>query len=304
MRPHDSAHSSILLDGDYLYANTSNGLTGRHDRVDKPEAPSLVAVEKASGRLVAVDGAGIGPRIFHSTWSSPALGVVAGRRLVFFCGGDGVVYAFDALDAEQAATASPDGLANKLNLVWRFDCDPTAPKENVHEYIRNRRESPSNIKSMPVFHEGRLYVTVGGDIWWGKRQAWLKCIDAGGEGDITATNLVWSYPLGPHCCSTPAISQGLVYVADCGGQVHCVDAATGKACWVHQAGRDIWASTLVADGKVYIGTRRGDFWILAAGGEKRVIGSVRLDGPVHGTATAAGGVLYVASMERLYAIGR
>ncbi|MDD4269128.1 MAG: PQQ-binding-like beta-propeller repeat protein [Thermoguttaceae bacterium] len=304
VRPHDSAHSSILLDGDYLYANTSNGLTGRHDRVDKPEAPSLVAVEKASGRLVAVDGAGIGPRIFHSTWSSPALGVVAGRRLVFFCGGDGVVYAFDALDAEQAATASPDGLANKLNLVWRFDCDPTAPKENVHEYIRNRRESPSNIKSMPVFHEGRLYVTVGGDIWWGKRQAWLKCIDAGGEGDITATNLVWSYPLGPHCCSTPAISQGLVYVADCGGQVHCVDAATGKACWVHQADRDIWASTLVADGKVYIGTRRGDFWILAAGGEKRVIGSVRLDGPVHGTATAAGGVLYVASMERLYAIGR
>ncbi len=100
-------------------------------------------------------------------------------------------------------------------------------------------------------------MTVGGDIWWGKDESWLKCIDASGVGDITATNLVWSYPLGPHCCSTPSISEGLVYVADCGGAVHCVDAATGKACWVHQAGGDIWASTLVADGKVYIGTAAG-----------------------------------------------
>ena len=42
---------------------------------------------------------------------------------------------------------------------WRFDCDPAAPKENVSDYMGNRDESPSNIKSMPVFHDGRVYVT-------------------------------------------------------------------------------------------------------------------------------------------------
>ena len=88
-----------------------------------------------------------------------------------------------------------------------------------------------------------------------------------------------------------SIHDGLAYVADCAGNVHCVDVQTGQALWVHDAGNEIWASTLVADGKVFAGTRRGDFWILATGKEKRVLRSVRLDSPVHGTAVAANGTL-------------
>ena len=305
VRPHDSAHCSILLDGPYLYVNTSNGLTSKHDGVDKPEAPSLVVVDKATGRLVARDREGIGPRIFHSTWSSPSLGEVNGRRLIFFGGGDGVCYAFDA-QPEPSASAEGAGPSTRrvdsLRRVWRFDCDPSAPKEDVHRYIRNRRQSPSDIKSMPVFHDGRVYVTAGGDIWWGKRQAWLKCIDATATGDVTESGLLWSYPLERHCCSTPSVHDGLVYVADCGGKVHCVDADTGRPHWVHDAGREIWASTLVTDGKVYIGTRRGDFWVLAAGKQKRVLSSIRLDDPVISTPVAANGTLYVGTMTRLYAL--
>ena len=300
VRPHDSAHCSILPDGQYLYVNTSNGLNSRHDGVDKPEAPSLVVVDKATGRLVAREREGISRRIFHSTWSSPALGEVGGRRLVFFGGGDGVCYAFDALaPRENSPAAAP---VESLRCAWRFDCDPTAPKENIHRYIRNRRESPSNIKSMPVFDNGRLYVTVGGDVWWGKNQAWLQCIDAARTGDVTQGGLLWSYPLDRHCCSTPSIHDNLVYAADCGGKLHCVDALTGRPYWVHDAGGEIWASTLVADGKVYIGTRRGDFWVLAAGQQKRVLSSIRLDDPVISTPVAANGTLYVGTMTRLYAL--
>lgn len=297
VRPHDSSHCSILLDGPYLYVNTSNGLNSKHTGVDKPEAPSLVVVDKATGRLVARDREAIGPRIFHCTWSSPALGEVDGRRLVFFCGGDGVCYAFDAYKPGE-----PAGKLGSLQRVWRFDCDPTAPKENVHRYIRNRRESPSNIKSMPVFHDGLLYVTLGGDIWWGKHQAWLKCFRARGAGDITQSALLWSYPVERHCCSTPAVQDGLAYVADCGGKVHCVDAQTGRPCWVHDVRGETWASTLVADGKVYVGTRKGDFWVLAAGREKRVLSSVRLEDAIYSTTVAANGTLYVATMTRLYAL--
>ncbi len=295
VRPHDAAHSSMLIDGPFLYLNTSNGLTSKHDGVERPEAPSLIVLTKDRGEFVAQDGERIGPRIFHSTWSSPALAEIDGRRLILFCGGDGVVYSFRALSEVPASRVF-------LERVWRFDCDPEAPKENVHRYIRNRRVSPSNIKSMPVFHQGRVYVTVGGDIWWGKHQSWLKCIDATKTGDITREGLVWSYDLGRHCCSTPAVHEGLVYVADCDGKVHCVDAETGQAHWVHDAGGEIWASTLVADGKVYIGTRRGDFWVLAAGKQKRVLSSVRLDSAIHASPVAANGTLYVATMTRLYAI--
>jgi outer membrane protein assembly factor BamB len=296
---HDSAHSSILLHEQFLYINTSNGLDTNHEYVFSPNAPSLIVLDKITGRLVAQEDEKISTRIFHSTWSSPALGQVNGRALVFFCGGDGVCYAFEALQSAPETAA-----VQKLKEIWRFDCDPAAPKENIHQYIRNRRESPSNIKSMPVFHGNRVYVTVGGDIWWGKHEAWLKCIDATKTGNITDHGEVWSYPLERHCCSTPAVYDGLVFVADCGRQVHCVDADTGRPYWTHEAEGEIWGSTLVADGKVYIGTRRRDFWVLAASRNKRVISSIELDSPMDSTPVVANSVLYIATMKKLYAVKR
>ena len=293
IRPHDSAHSSILLHGQYLYLNTGNGLNNTHTGIPRPDAPSLIVVDKATGRLVARDTERIGPRIFHASWSSPALGEVAGKALIFFGGGDGVCYAFEALKPSPPP-AAPAG----LKKVWSFDCDPSAPKKNVHKYIRNRTEGPSIIKGMPVHHAGRTYVAATGDIWWGKRQSSLKCIDAAKGTEI------WSYALNRHCCSTPAIDAGLVYIPDSGRVVHCIDAETGKAVWTHQTKGEIWGSALVADGKIYVGTRRADFWILAAGRKKKILASVQMDSPIHGAATAANGVVYVATMKYLYAIAR
>jgi outer membrane protein assembly factor BamB len=291
VRQHDGSHCSILIHGSFLYVNTSNGLNDEHSAMGNPEAPSLIVLDKATGRYVAREKEGVGRRTFHSTWSSPALGEAGGKTLVFFGGGDGVVYAFDPL-----REASEGGEPAALKVAWKHDCDPEAPKEDVHKYIRNRREGPSNIKSMPVFHEGRVYVTYGGDVWWGKNQAWLRCLDA------ATGQAVWTYPLKRHVMVTPAVCDGLATIGDSGGTVHAVDAATGQGVWTHDAGAEMWASTLVADGKVYAGTRNGTFWILSAGREKKVLSSVKLDSAIHGTPVAANGVLYVATMTTLHAL--
>jgi outer membrane protein assembly factor BamB len=155
---------------------------------------------------------------------------------------------------------------------------------------------------MPVFHNNRIYVAGGGDIWWGKNEAWLKCLDATRAGDITTNGLVWSCPLQKHVLSTPAVHNGLVFIADCGGMFHCVDAETGTICWTHEVKGEVWASPLVADGKVYLGTRSGAFHIFAATREKKVLSKIELERPISSTATAANGVLYVATMNRLYAL--
>lgn len=321
VRQHDAAHCSILLYGQYLYVNTSNGVDDTHHKITAPDAPSLVVIDKTTGRLVAQDHERIGPRIFHSTWASPALGEVNGQPLVIFAGGDGVIYAFAALKSPPAADApsavasagaaelrpaQPTNAVAALKKVWQFDCDPTAPKEDVHRYNGNRRESPSNVKSIPVFCDNRVYVTVGGDLWWGKNQAWLKCIDATKTGDITPTGEVWSYPLERHCMATPAVRDGLAFAADCGQKIHCVDAQTGQPYWTHEAGGELWASPLVADGKVYVGTRRGVFWVLAASKAKKVLSKIDLGvdqgEAISSTAVAANGVLYFATMSRLYAV--
>ena len=295
--PHDTAHSAILLDGDFLYLNTGNGVDNTHRRIRAPDAPSLIVLDKHTGRLLAKDNQRIGPRIFHSTWSPPALGFVDGRKQIFFAGGDGILYGFEPLK-----TPPSEGRVHILKNLWRYDGDPNAPKQEVHRYTRNRRESPSNVKSTPVFHKGRLFLTLGGDIWWGKNKAWIQCINPGGSGDISRSHRIWSYPLRRHCCSTPAIYNNLAFVADCGGFVYCLDARTGRLLWEHDTGNEIWASPLVADGKVYLGNRRRTFSIFAAAPEKKLLASLKLDSAMDGTPVAANRTLYVTTMKNLYAI--
>jgi len=315
---HDAAHSSILIHGNYLYLNTGTGVDNTHRRIRMPEAPSLVVLDKRTGRLVARDDEHIAPNIFHSTWSSPSLAAVNGQPLLFFNGGNGIVYAFETVPdggmehgssgvirGEAAPPASPAPPLQPwaaLRKVWQFDFDPGAPKTNIHSYLSNRHESPSNIYGMPVFYRNRLYVAGGGDIWWGKNEAWLKCIDATGTGDITTHGLVWSYPLQKHVLGTPAVCNGLVFIGDCGHVFHCVDAETGQPCWTHEMNGEAWASALAADGKVYLGTRSGTFYVFAASREKKVLSTIDLSRPISSTATAANGVVYVATMNRLYAV--
>lgn len=304
IRTHDQVRGSVLVRGDLLYVNSANGVDNTHRVIRKPDAPSLVVIDKRTGKLVGRDDVRIGHDTFHCTWCSPSLGDVNGKPLLFFGGPNGVCYAFEPL----AGAPAEDSKAplTMLKNVWRFDCDPTAPKGDVHKYTGNRQESPSVIMGMPVIEAGRLYVTVGGDLWWGKRQAWLKCIDPAGSGDLTSTALRWSYQLTREACTTPAVKDGLIYVGDCGGVIHCVDAETGKPVWTHKIVGDIWASPLVADGKVYVATRRGHVVTLAAGRDLKVISDVDL-GPAEAmaaTPVAANGMLYISTAKHLYALQR
>jgi len=102
--------------------------------------------------------------------------------------------------------------------------------------------------------------------------------------------------------STPAIYNDLVFIADCGRAFHCLDAETGKPYWTGEIQGEAWASPLVADGKVYLGTRSGSFYVFAASKEKKILSTAELGDPISATATAANGVLYVATMKHLYAV--
>lgn len=294
---HDGAHSSILIHGNYLYVNTGTGVDNTHKVIRAPDAPSLIVLDKRTGRIVARDDEHIAPNIFHCTWSSPSLAKIDGRELIFFAAGNGMLYAFEPV-AKKTSTTS----IATLKKVWQLDFDPTAPKENIHSYLSNRRVSPSNIYGMPVVQDGRLFVAGGGDWFWGKNEAWLKCFDPRGSGMSGTNALVWSYPLGRHTMSTPAVHDGLVYAADSQHFLHCVDAHTGLAVWTHDVGGEVWASAMVADGKVYLGTRNGIFWVLAAGRELRVISRTELGQAISSTVTPANGSLYVATAKRLLAV--
>jgi outer membrane protein assembly factor BamB len=306
--PQDAASSSPLVVGDFVYVGTSNGTDKNNVRVPLPDCPSLIVLDKHTGKLVAWDDARIGGRLFHGQWSSPSAGRVRDKTLVFYGGGDGVCYAFEALD----------GVADcprPLRTAWSFDCNPPEfrvklgkpipyPAGDARRKLGNANDGdyvgPCEIIATPVFHEGRVYVAIGQDPAHGLGRGALWCIDASRTGDITASAKIWHYDGIQRSLSTVSIAGDLLFVADLAGTIHCLDVATGRPLWLHKTKAEVWGSTLVADGKLYLGTQKS-LWVLAASKEKKVLGEIRLGSPVHATPIAANGVLYVASQRYLWA---
>jgi outer membrane protein assembly factor BamB len=307
--PQDASNCSVLVHGDFLYVGTSNGVDRSHDRLPYPLAPSLIVLDKKTGRLVAKDAEKIGTRTFHGQWSSPSLGRVGGRTLVFFGGGDGICYAFAALERE------PQGVV-PLEKVWSFDCNPPSYRfkngkpipyrsGDVRLHRGNNNDGkflgPSEIIATPAFYKNRVYVATGQDPSHGRGRGMLACIDATKTGDITARGKIWTYDKIGRSLSTVSIAGGLLYIAETFGTLHCLDADTGKCCWTHDTKAEIWGSTLMADAKVYLGTQKS-FWVFAAGRQKKVLHEIHLGAPVYATPVAANGVLYVASHRYLWAV--
>jgi outer membrane protein assembly factor BamB len=261
--------------------------------VANPAAPTLVVLDKNTGRLVARDDFNLGVDIIHGQWCSPALGQVAGRTLLFLGTGKGYLFAFEP---------APPG-SDRVKTVWSFNGHPLAQTQDVVSLEHGYETKSYEVTANPVFHNNRIYVAFTQDPWHTGITGWFTCIDAAGSGDLTRKGLLWRYDDLGRCISTASIADGLVYVASFDGKLHCLDAETGKPYWVHDAGGPIWSSTLVADGRVYLGTGRQTFWILRAGKTLDVIRRIRMRDEVNTTPVAANGTLYVATTKHLYAVG-
>ncbi len=307
--PHDVASCSVLIVGDMLYVGTSNGVEKSHEIVVSPDAPSLIVLDKRTGKLVGMDDEKLGHRLWHAQWSSPSAGVVGDKTLIFLGGGDGVCYAFEALKE-----AGNEPVA--LKKVWWYDCNPPeyrfedgkpipyyrgdmrkkeSPNENDGKYL-----GPSQIIATPVFCEGRIYVSIGQDPAHGRGVGLMHCIDATQTGDVTKSGCVWMYRDIERSMATAGVADGLVYVNDISGKLHCLDAQTGEKVWIYDAQKETWGGPLVADGKLYFGNTK-EFCILEAGRELRVLGTIRLGAPIYSTPIAANGTLYVATSQYLWA---
>jgi outer membrane protein assembly factor BamB len=298
--PHDGAHSSILILGEFLYLNSGTGVDNTHKVIRTPDAPSLVVLNKRTGEYVARDQEGIAPRIFHCTWSSPTLVRRNGRDVIVHAAGDGVLYGYEPLPA---GAAPGDRKPLTLKRLWRVPFDTNAPAGDIHPYLQNRAEGPSNIYGMPVWDGEHLFVSGGGDHFWGKNEAWTRAYHFPAGGPAEPPVAEWSTPLFHHTMTTAAVADGLVYVTDTPKHLRCLDAKTGHEVWVQDLSGEVWSSPLVADGKVFVGDRSGDLWVMAAGPEKRVISKTSLHEAVSGTVTAANGALYISTAARLFSVG-
>lgn len=269
------ANSSPVIWEDLVFLETSNGSSD--EKIPAPKAPSFIAVNKNTGKVVWQDNSP-GDGILRGQWASAALGLVDGVQQAVFPGGDGWIYGFNARTGEK---------------LWKFNMNP---KDAVWPKTLNYGVST------PVFSGGKVFISVGQDPDGGNGIGHTYCIDPSQRGDITESGRVWQYDKINRSISTAAISEGLVYISDFKGVLHCLDVKTGKPYWTFDIQSPIWGSPLVADGKIYLGDADGDIAVLKAGMEMKKLSVIDMGDSVFSTPIPANGVLYVMTRSLLYAI--
>ena len=281
--PHNLAAGNPLIAGDILFTVTGNGVDEGHVNIPSPAAPSFIAINKNTGKLIW-ENAMPGERIIHGSWSNPAYAVIKGKPQVVIPGGDGWIYAF---------------VPETGKLIWKFNGNP---KDAV--YVLGGSGTKSEVISTPVIWEDRVYVAMGQDPEHGEGIGHLWAIDATKEGDVTESGLVWHRGNNDfhRTISTVAITDGLVYAADLSGFLYCLDARTGQHFWTHDLGAAVWGSPFAADGKVYIGDEDGDVAVLRQGKKKELIADINMGNAVYTTPVAKDGVLYIVSRTKLFAV--
>ncbi len=311
VRGHDATSGTPLILGDNIWVTTSNssGVRSSTAQMKKPDnkpkrkpnterywtptaAPNIVVVNKESGKLVAQDRQAI-PEIFHSQWSSLAIGEVDGEKMVFWGDGFGYIHGFAIPDG------NGDGGVQDLVEVWRADANPKDQRfyddgtERPYsmtswggEDDEYRREGPAHIISTPVFHEGKLYVATGRDKNYSHREGGRRtgkgavtCFDPTGQGDVTDTHILWQNEDVGRAQATPSVVDGLLYIGTTDGFFNCLDATDGSVVWQHDSENSYAErSQIVADGKVYVADDRGVIYVFEHGREKNLLFSERLHG--------------------------
>jgi outer membrane protein assembly factor BamB len=274
--PHNLANSSPVMAGDLIYVSTSNGHDESHVHVPSPLAPAIIAIDRNTGELVWEDNS-VEDRILHGQWSTPAVDVIGGVTQVVSAQGDGWVRGYVAETGEK---------------LWEFD---TNPKDSVWPRTRNE------VISTPVIYQDRVYIANGQDPEHGEGVGYFYAIDATERGDITESGLIFSVE-GRRSISTAAIADGLVYISDFSGFLHCLDAETGEKIWEYDTFAAIWGSPFVADGKVYLGDEDGDVVVLRHGREMEVLAEMNMGSAVYATAVPANGVLFLNNRNQIFAL--
>jgi outer membrane protein assembly factor BamB len=275
--PHNLANSSPVAHENLLYVSTANGQDESHVNIPSPRAPAIIALDLKTGALVWED-ASPGDRILHGQWSTPSVGTIGGVVQVVHGQGDGWIRGYDAKTGEK---------------LWEFD---TNPKDSVWPKTRNE------LIATPVIYDNRVFIANGQDPEHGEGVGHLYAIDATKRGDITELGRIWHYTDIRRSISTASIKDGLIYLPDFSGFLHCLDVATGKQVWMHDMFAAMWSSTMVADGKVYLGDEDGDVVVMQHGREMKIINEVNMGSSVYSTVVTAKGVMFIMTRNELFAI--
>ena len=339
---HNMCSCSCCCFGDVLLVISGNGVDEGHRNIPSPQAPSFLAFDRNTGKLLWKDSSP-GDNILHGQWSSTAFGELGGVPQALFAAGDGWLYSFDV--------RGEDG---KAKLLWKFDCNP---KRSL--YVLGGRATRNHLIGTPTVYDGKVFVAVGEDPEHGEGDGHLWCIDPTKRGDVSPelvfnksdpskpiphkrlqalipeegdfakpnpnSAVVWHYgapykddefgkkkegegegddkaPEMHRTLGSASIKNDLLYIVDFSGFVHCLDAKTGARLWNDDMLSASWGSPLIVEDKVYIGNEDGDIFIYALSKEKKQIAKINVESSVYTSPVVANDTLFISNRTHLFAI--
>ena len=150
----------------------------------------------------------------------------------------------------------------------------------------------------PVFAHGLLFVNTDYDF------PKLYAIRPGGEGDVTATNVVWQTGRGAPSTPSPLVVGSELYFVSDAGIATCADAKTGKVHWNERLGGGFSASPVFAEGRVYFQNEEGMGYVLKAGREYEVLSKNDLGERTLASYAVDNGALFIRGAQHLFRIGK
>ena len=221
---HGGRTMSPLVDGNLVIVSAAISSWG----TSANRAHRLVALDKRSGDIVYV--ANPGGRPYDTAYASPTIATINGIRQLIVGLGDGAIHSIKPQTGQK---------------LWSF----VAAKRAINTGVVVKGNS------VIVSHGDENTENVAAP-----ELGMIAAIDGSQTGDIKTT--LWAVKGVEMGYSSPLLDGDRVYQIDNSSHLKAFDIATGKELWDLSLGSSQKAPPVLADGKIYVGTDSGEFFIV------------------------------------------
>lgn len=268
---HGGRTVSPIIDGDLVIVSGVTFMWGTHGR----GGHRFMAFDKKTGETMWISSPGARP--YDTTYAPPIIANINGTRLLMQGASDGFVHAI------KPQTGEP---------VWRIEV------------------SKRGLNTGVVVRGTTAILTHSEENLDSSEMGMMIAVDATAKGDIKQDQAKWIVKGWQGGFSSPVLDGDRLYQIDNGANMAAFDVNTGKQLWLKNLGTIQKASPVFADGKIYVGTENGKFFILkpSATGcdilDEDALGTAMHPEAIIASAAVSNGRVYVVSDSGLYAIGK
>lgn len=148
----------------------------------------------------------------------------------------------------------------------------------------------------PVYAHGLVYICSG------FFQPVLFAVRPGGRGNVTKSEVAWSFPRTVPLTPSPIVVGDELYMVSDNGVATCLDAKSGKLAWQHRIGGNHSASPIFAGGKIYFLSEEGECTVVAPGTTYQEIGKSEVGERTLASLAVSGGAIYLRGDRHLFRI--